>query len=301
MMMERMRRGLGFIAALDQSGGSTPKTLVNYGLSPSTWSSDEEMFDLIHAMRCRILRSPAFTREKILAAILFERTMDGMADGRPVPQLLIEKGIVPFLKIDKGLEAERDGVELMSPVAGLECTLSRAIELGVFGTKARSVIRAANPKGIAAAVEQQFEVGKTVAAAGLLPILEPEFALDAPDRAAGEEILKQEILSALAKLPEDSFVILKLSIPVKPNAYRDLVHHPRVARLAALSGGYSRQTACEELAKNEGMIASFSRALLSDLRVSMSDAVFDATLARVINQIFRASTHLEEDVNSTED
>lgn len=289
-MIERIRHGRGIIAAIDQSGGSTPKTLVGYGLSPSDWSNDEEMFGLIHRMRCRILTAPSFARDKVLAAILFERTMNGTAGDMAVPLLLHEKGIVPFLKIDQGLEPERDGVQLMKPIGGLIGTLQRANELGVLGTKARSFIKSASPTGIAAIVKQQFEIGEIVLGAGLLPILEPEFDIHAPDRAAGEVILRAELLNGLNGLPEGRLVVLKLSIPIQPNAYCELIRHPRVARVAGLSGGYTRPQACAELAKNPGMIASFSRALLADLRASMSEEEFNRTLARAIDEIYRAST-----------
>ena len=290
-MMTRIRRGTGFIAALDQSGGSSPKTLTGYGLSPDVWSSEEEMFDLIHQMRCRIITSQAFSADKILGTILFERTMDGTADGSPIPKLLHQKGIVPFLKVDQGLEDEHDRVQLMKPISGLGMLLERAKALGVFGTKMRSVIRGASSTGIAAIVAQQFRVGNVIADAGLLPILEPEYDIQATDRAAGEAILLEEILRSLAELPDRRLVMLKLSLPVEPNTYRVLVRHPRVARVAALSGGYSRQKACEELARNQGLIASFSRALLSDLRVTMSAEEFDAALGRAIDQIHRAGAN----------
>lgn len=288
-MMQRICRGAGFVAALDQSGGSTPKTLANYGLSPGAWSSEKEMFDLIDEMRCRIITSPAFSADKILGTILFERTMDRAVNGLPIPSLLREKGIVPFLKVDQGLQSEHDSVELMKPITGLDTLLERAKAHGIFGTKMRSVIRGASATGIAAIVAQQFSVGRSIIEAGLLPILEPEYDLNAPDRAAGEAILLDEILGSLAKLREGQRVLLKLSLPVQPNAYRPLVQHPRVARVVALSGGYTRRKACEELAKNSGVIASFSRALLSDLRVGMSAEAFDAALGQAVDEIYRAS------------
>ena len=288
-METRIRHGRGFIAALDQSGGSTPKTLVRYGVPANAWSTQEEMFRLVHAMRCRILTAPVFTADRILAAILFEKTMEGMAGGLPIPKLLHEKGIVPFLKIDQGLEEERNGVQCMRPINDLTAKLVRAKELGIFGTKARSVVKQANRAGIAEIVAQQVDLGKHVAACGLMPILEPEYDIQATDRAEGETILREEILAALNELPEDSLVILKLSIPVQPNAYQELVHHSRVARVVALSGGYERKRACEELAKNEGMIASFSRALLEDLRVDMSDEEFNSALREAIEEIYCAS------------
>jgi fructose-bisphosphate aldolase class I len=288
-MIAKMANGHGFIAALDQSGGSTPKALKGYGIDESAWSNDEEMFGLIHAMRTRIIKSPAFTGDKVIGAILFERTMDGMVDGRTVPAALIAKGVVPFIKIDKGLEAEADGVQLMKPMPGLDALLARAKGLGVFGTKERSVINSANRAGIAAIVKQQFEVGAQVLAAGLMPILEPEVNIKSPDRAACDRILKEEILKALDAMPGTDKVMLKLSIPAQPGLYDALVDHPRVLRVVALSGGYSRPDACRELAKNRGMIASFSRALLEDLRAQMSDAQFDAALGEAIDAIYEAS------------
>jgi fructose-bisphosphate aldolase class I len=287
--MERMATGKGFIAALDQSGGSTPKALKGYGIGEGSWSNDEEMFGLIHQMRVRIITSPAFTGEKVLAAILFEKTMDGTADGKPVPTVLAERGVVPFIKIDKGLEAEADGVQLMKPMPGLDALLARAKGLGVFGTKERSVISAANRQGIAAVVDQQFEVGSQVLAAGMMPILEPEYSIKAPDRQQGEDILKAEILRNLDALPEGQQVMLKLSLPVVPDAFGELVRHPKVLRVVALSGGYNRPEACAELAKNRGVIASFSRALLEDLRADMTDADFDRALTAAIDEIYRAS------------
>lgn len=289
-MMGRICRGEGIIAAIDQSAGSTPKTLVRYGLPADSWTSQEEMFDLIHRMRSRILMSSAFDGNKVLAAILFERTMNGKAGGMPVPQLLHHKGIVPFVKIDQGLEDEADRVQLMKPIADLPRKLARAKGAGMLGTKTRSLIRGVNQKGIAAIVRQQFEVGEIVLDAGLLPILEPEYDIYAPDRAQGEAILRSELLKGLSGLPEGRQVVLKLSIPVEPNACHELIRHPRVARVAGLSGGYGRSEACAELAKNPGMIASFSRALLSDLRANMSDEQFNEALAAAIDEIYRAST-----------
>jgi len=289
-MTTRIARGNGFIAALDQSGGSTPKALRAYGVADEEWSGEDEMFARIHEMRCRIIRSPAFTGDKVVGAILFEKTMDGSVDGVPVPQALIAKGVVPFLKIDKGLVDEAGGVQLMKPMPGLDALLERAMALGVHGTKERSVINRADREGIAAIVAQQFEVGRQVLAHGMMPILEPEYSIKAADRAEGEEILRAEILRQLDALPEGQQVMLKLSLPVVPNAFRALVEHPRVLRVVALSGGYSRDEACAELAKNDGMIASFSRALLDGLRAQMSDAEFDAALGEAIDAIYRAST-----------
>lgn len=289
-MTAKMRDGRGFIAALDQSGGSTPKALKGYGVEEGAWSTDEEMFGLIHAMRVRIITSPAFTGEKVIGAILFERTMDGEADGKPVPQLLQERGVVPFIKIDKGLEAEADGVQLMKPMPDLDALLSRARGLGVFGTKERSVINLANREGIAAIVRQQFQVGAQVLSAGLMPILEPEVNIKSPERGAADAMLRDELLEALDAMPGDDQVMLKLSIPAEPGLFTPLVEHPRVLRVVALSGGYARPEACAELAKNPGMIASFSRALLEDLRYQMSDAEFDAALGEAIDEIHHAST-----------
>jgi fructose-bisphosphate aldolase class I len=248
------------------------------------------MFARIHEMRCRIIRSTAFTGDKIVGAILFEKTMDGAVDGTPVPQALIAKGVVPFLKIDKGLEEEKQGVQLMKPMPGLDALLERAKALGVYGTKERSVINSADPEGIAAIVAQQFEVGKQVLAHGMMPILEPEYSIGAADRAEGERILRAEILKHLDALPEGQQVMLKLSLPVEPEAFADLVDHPAVLKIVALSGGYTRDEACVELARNRGLIASFSRALLNGLRVNMSDGEFDAELGEAIDAIYRAST-----------
>ena len=288
-MMEQMEKGRGFIAALDQSGGSTPKALKGYGIEEGAWSNDEEMFGLIHQMRSRIITSPAFTGDKVIGAILFERTMDGEIDGKPVPQVLNERGVVPFIKIDKGLEAEANGVQLMKPMPELDALLGRARGLGVFGTKERSVINLANREGIAAVVRQQFEVARQVLAAGLVPIIEPEVNIKSPERAEADRILLDELLKALDAVAGDDKVMLKLSIPAEPGLFQPLVDHPRVLRVVALSGGYSRPEACRELAKNPGMIASFSRALLEDLRHQMSDAEFDRALGQAIDEIYQAS------------
>jgi fructose-bisphosphate aldolase class I len=289
-MTAQMAKGEGFIAALDQSGGSTPKALKGYGIEEGAWSSDEEMFGLIHQMRSRIITSPAFSGDKVIGAILFERTMDGTIDGRPVPEVLRERGVVPFLKIDKGLEAEQNGVQLMKPMPELDALLARARALGVFGTKERSVVNLANREGIAAIVEQQFEVARQVLAAGLVPILEPEVSIKSPERAEADRILLGELLKGLDALPGDDKVMLKLSIPAAAGLFDPLVDHPRVLRVVALSGGYSRPEACRELARNRGMIASFSRALLEDLRHPMSDEEFDRALGEAIDEIHRAST-----------
>ena len=289
-MLAKIRDGDGFIAALDQSGGSTPKALKGYGYNGDEWSSDEEMFDLVHKMRVRIISAPPFTGDKILGAILFEKTMDGEADGRPVPEYLWSRGVVPFLKIDKGLEEERDGVQLMKPNPDLGSLLERAVTKGIFGTKMRSVINQANPKGIGDIVRQQFEVAEQVLRYGLVPIIEPEVSIKSHDRDESDRILLDELRGALDVLPEDQQVMLKLSIPARPGLFEPLIRHPRVLRAVALSGGFSRDEACRELAKNEGMVASFSRALLEGLRHDMSDEEFNRTLAGSIDQIYEAST-----------
>ena len=288
-MLQKMEQGEGFIAALDQSGGSTPKALKGYGVDEDAWSNDEEMFGLIHQMRSRIITSPCFGNGKVIGAILFERTMDGQADGKPVPELLKERGVVPFIKIDKGLEDETNGVQLMKPMPDLDALLVRAKGLGVFGTKERSVINLANQAGIAAVVEQQFEVARRVLSAGMVPIIEPEVNIKSPERDAADRILLQEILKNLNSIPEGQRVMLKLSLPVERGLFQPLVDHPNVLRVVALSGGFSREEACRELARNPGMIASFSRALLSDLRADQSDEEFDRTLGTAIDEIYSAS------------
>jgi fructose-bisphosphate aldolase class I len=289
-MMAKIEAGDGFIAALDQSGGSTPKALTGYGYNGDEWSNDEEMFGLIHTMRSRIIRSPAFGGGKILGAILFERTMDGSIDGKPVPQVLIDKGIVPFIKIDKGLDNEANGVQLMKPMPALVDLLVRAKGLGVFGTKERSVINLANADGIGAIVEQQLNVARQVLAQGLVPIVEPEVNIKSAERDAADRLLLKALLYELESIPNGQRVMLKLSIPAEPNLFQPLVEHPKVLRVVALSGGFTRADACAALAKNPGMIASFSRALLSDLRHGMSDEQFDATLGTAIDEIYDAST-----------
>jgi fructose-bisphosphate aldolase class I len=289
-MRKKLAKGAGFIAALDQSGGSTPKALKGYGIEEGAWSSEEEMFGLIHQMRSRIITAPCFGDGKVIGAILFERTMDGEIDGKSVPAVLIERGVVPFIKIDKGLEDEANGVQLMKPMPELDALLIRAKALGVFGTKERSVINLANREGIAAIVKQQFEVALQVLAHGLVPMIEPEVNIKSPERADADQILLEETLKALDALPGDDQVMLKLSIPAKAGLFDPLVSHPRVLRVVALSGGFSRAEACAELARNKGMIASFSRALLSDLRHQMSDAEFDASLGSAITEIHAAST-----------
>lgn len=289
-MMDKIENGPGFIAALDQSGGSTPKALKGYGINEDAYSNDDEMFALIHGMRSRIVTAPSFNGDKIIGAILFEKTMDGEADGKPVPELLWERGVVPFLKVDKGLEDEADGVQMMKPMPELDALLERAKAKGVFGTKMRSVINKASPTGVAAIVKQQFEVASQILEHDLMPIIEPEVNIKSADRAESDALVLAEIKKQLDALPEDRKVMLKLSIPVEANLYAPLVDHPRVARVVALSGGFTRDEACVELAKNRGMVASFSRALLQDLRHSMSDAEFDQSLSSAIDQIYQAST-----------
>ena len=289
-MLAQIELGDGFIAALDQSGGSTPGALKGYGIGEDRFSTDEEMFALIHAMRARVMTSPCFTGEKVIGAILFERTMDGEAGGKPVPELLWERGVVPFLKVDKGLEEERDGVKLMKPIGGLGELLDRARAKGIVGTKMRSVIERANPAGIAAIVSQQFAVAAQINAHGLIPIIEPEVSIKSPERAECDRILRDEILKALDAVPEGQRVMLKLTIPTEAGLFDRLVEHRAVLKVVALSGGYSRAEACAELTRNKGMIASFSRALLSDLKDQMSDDEFDASLGSAIADIHQAST-----------
>ena len=288
-MLEKITTAPGFIAALDQSGGSTPKALKGYGVDEDAYSNDEEMFGLIHDMRSRIITSPCFNGEKVLGAILFERTMDGEVGGKPVPAALWDRGVVPFLKVDKGLEDEADGVQMMKPMPELGALLDRARAKGVFGTKMRSVINLASPTGIAAIVKQQFEVAEQILSHGLMPIIEPEVNIKSAERRQCDAILRDEILKALDTLSGDRKVMLKLSIPADAGLYGSLVAHPRVLRVVALSGGFARAEACAELAKNEGMIASFSRALLEDLRHQMSDDEFDASLGGAIGEIASAS------------
>ena len=289
-MLERIRNGQGFIAALDQSGGSTPKALAGYGIEEGSYSGDEAMFGAIHQMRQRIVTAPSFGSGKVIGAILFERTMDGDAGGKPVPQLLWERGVVPFLKVDKGLEAEADGVQMMKPIPDLDALCDRAVKKGVFGTKMRSVINLANQTGIAAIVRQQFEVGARIASHGLMPMLEPEISITSTERDAADRILLAELLKGLDALPKGTQVMLKVSLPAKANLFAPLVDHPAVLRVVALSGGFKRPEACRELAKNRGVIASFSRALLEDLRHQMSDKDFDSSLGAAIDQIHYGST-----------
>jgi fructose-bisphosphate aldolase, class I len=288
-MLEKVATAPGFIAALDQSGGSTPKALRGYGIGENAYSNDEEMFGLIHDMRSRIMTSPCFHGDKVIGAILFERTMDGEAGGKPVPAALWGKGVVPFLKVDKGLEDEADGVQMMKAIAGLDELLERAKAKGVFGTKMRSVINLASPTGIVAIVNQQFEIAEQILSHGLMPIIEPEVNIKSAERAECDAILRDEILKALDTLSGDYKVMLKLSIPAQAGTFDALVNHPHVLRVVALSGGYSRSEACAELARNKGMIASFSRALLEDLRHQMSDDEFNASLGGAIDEIAAAS------------
>ncbi len=281
----------GFIAALDQSGGSTPGALRLYGIPDDAYSGDAEMFKLVHEMRVRIMSAPAFTGAKVVAAILFEATMDGQAQDKPVPSFLWEeRGVIPFLKVDKGLEAEQNGVSLMKPMPALDALLARAAPLGIFGTKMRSVINLPSNEGIAAVVAQQFEVAAQIAGHELMPIIEPEVSIKSPDKAGAEAILLAELTRALDAMPDRGQVMLKLTIPEVPDFYSKLMDHDRVARVVALSGGYARADACRRLAANHRMIASFSRALTEDLKHSMSDAEFDAALARSIDEIYQAST-----------
>jgi fructose-bisphosphate aldolase class I len=281
----------GFIAALDQSGGSTPGALKAYGIAETAYSGEDEMFKLVHAMRVRIISAPAFTGDKVIAAILFERTMNGEAHGKPVPTYLWkDRGVVPMLKVDKGLAQENDGVQLMKPIPGLDDLLARAIKSGVYGTKMRSVIRLASNSGIAAVVDQQFAIAAQIAKDGLIPIIEPEVSIKSPDKAAAEAILRAEIRKHLDADTNGFKVILKLTIPNEANLYAPLSLHGRVLRMVALSGGYTRDDACARLSRNKDMIASFSRALVEDLTCQMSDAAFDRELALSIDEIFKAST-----------
>ena len=289
-MVSQMAGKPGFIAALDQSGGSTPGALRLYGIPDDSYSGDAEMFGLMHEMRARIMSAPAFTGDKVIGAILFEATMDGQVQGKSVPAFLRDdRGVVPFLKVDKGLEAEHDGVSLMKPMPTLDALLPRAVKLGVFGTKMRSLINLPSKAGIAGVVAQQFEVAGRIASHGLLPIIEPEVSIKSPDKAGAEAILLAELTRALDAMPGDMPVMLKLTIPDVADLYAPLIEHRRVTRVVALSGGYKRPDACRRLAANHGMIASFSRALTDDLRRSMSDAAFDAALAAAIDEIYRAS------------
>ena len=289
--LEKMRNGKGFIAALDQSGGSTPKALKLYGVNEDQYSNEEEMFDLIHKMRTRIIKSPAFNEQKILGAILFEQTMDSKIDGKYTADFLWEeKRILPFLKIDKGLnDLDADGVQTMKPNPGLADLLKKANERHIFGTKMRSVIKKASPAGIARVVDQQFEVAAQIVAAGLVPIIEPEVDINNVDKVECEEILRDEIRKHLNALPETSNVMLKLTLPTVENFYEEFTKHPRVVRVVALSGGYSREKANDILSKNKGVIASFSRALTEGLSAQQTDDEFNKTLANTIEGIYEAS------------
>ena len=289
-MLQKMTSGDGFIAALDQSGGSTPKALKLYGIEPSEYSGDDQMFDLMHQMRSRIMTSPEFTGERVLGAILFEMTMDRQVEGMGSAEYLWnKKGVVPFIKVDKGLADESDGVQLMKPIPGLDELLAKSTSHGVFGTKMRSVIKLADTAGVAAIVDQQFEVGRRIIDAGLVPIIEPEVDIHSPQKAEAEELLKAAIAAQLDQLAENQNVMLKLTLPTTPGFYTDLVAHPRIVRVVALSGGYSRDEANRLLATNHGVIASFSRALTEGLSAQQSDEEFNATLGASIESIYRAS------------
>ena len=288
--LEQMKSGKGFIAALDQSGGSTPKALEAYGVGHDAYKNDDEMYQLVHEMRTRIIKSPAFKSDRIIGSILFEQTMDRMIDGQFTADYLWNvKGVVPFLKVDKGLADEADGVQLMKPIPGLDELLDRAVARNIFGTKMRSVIRKANPKGIQAIVEQQFDIGRQILAKGLVPIIEPEVDIHSEDKAASEALLKDAILAQLVLLPNDHPVMLKLSIPTVVNFYSDLIQHPKVLRVVALSGGYSRDEANRLLSENHGLIASFSRALSEGLSANQTDAAFDLEMRDSVDQIYAAS------------
>ncbi len=288
--LEVIKSRPGFIAALDQSGGSTPKALGLYGIGEDAWSNDEEMFTIVHEMRTRIMISPAFTGERILGAILFENTMDREVEGQSTASYLWNvKNVVPFLKVDKGLAAEENGAQIMNPMPGLDALLEKAKAAGVFGTKMRSVIKQADEVGVNAVVDQQFEIGKQIVAAGLVPIIEPEVDINCPDKAGAEDLLHSAIMKHLNALGEGEIVMLKLTLPEKDNLYADCIAHPNVARVVALSGGYSREEANDRLSRQNGMVASFSRALAEGLTAQLSDDEFDATLDSSIQSIFDAS------------
>lgn len=287
---QKIKAGDGFIAALDQSGGSTPKALALYGVTADAWSNDEEMFSVVHAMRTRIVTSPSFSGSRILAAILFENTMDRDIEGKPTPDYLWEvKHVVPILKIDKGLADESDGVQLMKPNPGLDDLLKRARAKGIFGTKMRSVIKQASASGVSAVVKQQFEVGRQIVAARLVPIIEPEVDIHCPDKAAAEDSLKDAMLEELNNLAADELVMLKLTLPEVDNFYAEFVQHPNILKVVALSGGYSREEANARLARNNGVVASFSRALVEGLNAQQSDSAFDSMLGDSIESIYAAS------------
>jgi fructose-bisphosphate aldolase class I len=288
--LAKIKNDKGFIAALDQSGGSTPKALKLYGVDETAWTDEKGMYDVVHAMRTRIIKSPAFSGKRLIGAILFENTMDRDIDGKPTPTYLWEtKGVVPFLKVDKGLAEEQDGVQLMKPITNLADLLKRAKAKNVFGTKMRSVIKQADPHGIEKVVKQQFEIGKEIVAAGLVPIIEPEVDIKTPNKDQAEDLLKTAILKELNALKPDQRVMLKLTIPDKDNLYADLIKHPNVLRVVALSGGYTREDANKRLARNNGMTASFSRALSEGLKAQQSDKEFDAALDSSVESIYRAS------------
>ena len=288
--LEKIRNEPGFIAALDQSGGSTPKALANYGIAADAFSNDDEMFDLIHAMRTRIMTSPAFSGDRIMGAILFENTMDREVEGRGTADYLWEvKRVVPFLKVDKGLADEHDGAQVMKPMPGLDDLLQKARKKNVFGTKMRSVIKTANPAGVDAVVAQQFEIGRQIVDAGLVPIIEPEVDINSPDKAATEDLLKSALHEHLEQLGDGQLVMLKLTLPEQDNFYASCIEHPRVLKVVALSGGYSREEANQRLARQNGMVASFSRALTEGLSAQQSEDEFNQMLDASIESIFRAS------------
>lgn len=288
--VNKVKNGQGFIAALDQSGGSTPRTLAAYGIPEEAFSNEDEMFDLVHEMRTRIITSPAFNSDSILGAILFEQTMDRKIEGLYTADYIAEKkGVVPFLKVDQGLADEEHGVQMMKPMPELDELLKRANERNIFGTKMRSVINTSNKKGIQAIVDQQFEVGKQIIAAGLMPIIEPEVDIFSPEKEACENILVEEMMKHLNELGEGEEVMLKLSIPTKANLYKEIINHPMVVRVVALSGGYSTEEANQKLKENDGLIASFSRALTQDLNANQTDAEFNASLEKSIVSIYEAS------------
>lgn len=288
--LEKMRTQEGFIAALDQSGGSTPKALKAYGIEESAYSNDEQMFDLVHAMRSRIITSPAFSGDRVIGAILFENTLDRKIEGKPSSLYLWEdKGVLPFLKVDQGLKDKANGVQLMKPIVGLEALVAKAKSKDVFGTKMRAVIWDADEAGIKAVVAQQIEVAKTIIAGGLVPIIEPEVSIDSPEKAQAEIILQRELLSQLDQLTDDQLVMLKLTLPEQANLYRDLIAHKNVVKVVALSGGFPLMKACEKLAANNGIIASFSRVLTDDLFADQAQTDFDAALEKTIEPIYQAS------------
>jgi fructose-bisphosphate aldolase class I len=288
--LEQVRNGNGFVAALDQSGGSTPKALGLYGVNEDAYANDDEMYALIHQMRSRIVKAPSFTGDKVVGAILFEMTMDREIDGKPAAAALWnDHHVVPFLKVDKGLRDLHNGVQLMKPIDGLDTLLARAVDAGMFGTKMRSVVSAANPDGIKAVVDQQFDIGRQILAHDLMPIIEPEVTISISDKAEAEEMLRDALMTQLNALPDHQQVMLKLTLPEVANLYQPLVDHPRVLRVVALSGGYSREEANTRLAQNSGIIASFSRALTQGLSAEQSDGDFDAVLAGTINSIYEAS------------